>query len=254
MSLEVRGDRTGKTWKTGALGPLPPVVADEDSAGGTAASVVAARHVGGIAEAVPPPRQLARGDVFIEGAPDELYDGLYAADAEEPEANGSRHYANGAGAHLFCTRSGEWCLKEVFDPTTTTARAFGPKSQGPEMEAASTDWRWWSSRWVTASLTVTVGEAAMERAAAAAAQAEGCEPPAPPLEADWGHLSKEIVMVVLHLSNTRSSQAMTCTCRPWRDAQAERRRRPSTTVGPISVDTHGSWLDRRRELYPHSFG
>ena len=84
MSLEVRGDRTGKTWKTGALGPLPPVVADEDSAGGTAASVVAARHVDGIAEAVPPPRQLARGDVFIEGAPDELYDGLYAADAEEP--------------------------------------------------------------------------------------------------------------------------------------------------------------------------
>ena len=82
-------------------------------------------------EAVPPPRQLARGDVFIEGAPDELYDGLYAADAEEPEANGSRHYANGAGAHLFCTRLGEWCLKEV-------ERRF--RSAGERTECAEGCW------------------------------------------------------------------------------------------------------------------
>ena len=196
------------------------------------------------------------GLVFVRGCPDQLFDGLYAVDADAPEVHGKPHFSNSA-CHLFCNRAGEWCLKDCFNPASNAARAFSSWSADAPVDGES-EWRWWASRWKTVTLTVATGAAAAvaaEASAAAVAAAAAALAQAGPQrnEVDWGAgLSKEIVMRLLHFSPKRTGQSMACVNRAWRDAAKERERRPSVVV--VGAQTHIEWIQERRRMHPHSFG
>lgn len=256
MALERRGDRMANhSWKTGAIAPVPSLAAMVPAEGTppirAALSEPAAEPV-----PLPPQHALTEGLVYVAGAPDDSFNGIYALDEAAPEANGKTHLTNGAGCHLFCNFSGEWCLKDSFDPASNAARAFAAWPDAPEPVDGTSEWRWWASRWRKELITVTTGDAAAALAAEFEAAAEAALAEAPRrFEAEWGvGLSKEIVMVLLHWSKKRECQSIACVNTSWRDAAKERKRRPSVMLGPCTTETHGDWIAERRRMYPHSFG
>ena len=195
--------------------------------------------------------------VLIEGFPHALYNGLYEVDGAAPAANGQPHYANQHGMHLYARRSAEWCLKDAFDPGSSSARALSGAAGPTAPQPGESDWRWWDSGWKTVRVTVALGDAARRRQqvrphpshptlspptprwhAQQAAAATEQEADAAALEAEWGQLSKELVMVLMRLTrHKRSTQAMACVCKQWRDAAVERIRRPSVALGALTSDT-----------------
>ena len=194
------------------------------------------------------------GQVYVQGCPDERFNGLYSRDTA-----GTPHFATGGAQssrrHLFCNWAGQWCLKDDFDPSSNAARAFASWTAAPEPVAGETEWRWWAGRWKTVALTVTTGAAATALAAeVSAATALAASSPRND-QPDWGRgLSREIVMLLLHFSTKKASQAMACVNRSWRDAAAERVRRPSVILMNPGIETHNDWIQARRKLHPHSFG
>ena len=197
------------------------------------------------------------GQVYVQGCPDELFNGLYSLDADA--CGGKPHFSTGGAQsptrrHLFCNQAGQWCLKDKFEPSSTAARAFANWTAVPEPVAGESEWRWWAGRWKTVALTVTTGAAATTVAAEASAATALAEALPRNDQPDWGKLSKEIVMLVLHFSTKKASQAMACVNRSWRDAAEERVRRPSVILINPGIQTHGDWIQARRRLHPHSFG
>ena len=130
------------------------------SAAEDAASARAARAEKLEPEPEPEPEPTA---VLIEGFPHALYNGLYEVDGAAPAANGQPHYANQHGMHLYARRSAEWCLKDAFDPGSSSARALSGASGPTAPQPGESDWRWWDSGWKTVRVTVTLGDAARRR-------------------------------------------------------------------------------------------
>ena len=209
---------------------------------------------------VPMPMQERIEQLYVQGCPDDMFNGLYTLDPDAPEGAGKPHFST-SGAHsssrrhLFCNRAGQWCLKDKFDPSSDAARAFSTWTDLPEPPGGESDWRWWAGRWKTVVLTVTTGAAATALAAEISATNALAEASPRNDRPDWGTgLSKEIVMLVLHFSSKKAGQAMACVNRSWRDAAEERIRRPSVVFINAGIETHNDWIQARRRLHPHSFG
>lgn len=198
--------------------------------------------------------------LYVQGCPDDQFNGLYTLDADVPEGAGKPHFStSGAQSssrrHMFCNHAGLWCLKDTFDPRSDAARAFSTWTAPPEPVSGKSDWRWWAGRWKTVALTVTTGAAATALATEISAKTALAEALPRSDRADWGKgLSKEIVMLVLHFSSKKAGQAMACVNRSWRDAAEERVRRPSVVFTNVGIETHNDWIQARRRLHPHSFG
>jgi hypothetical protein len=207
--------------------------------------------------------------LYLEGFADARCNGLYDSIDGRAAADGSddaqhAHYVNSSsGVHLFhSTAIQEWCLKDSYEPGARSAKAiatWGSVDGRPSQpQPGLSSWQIWAGGWWdSAAVRLVAGEGAHEAWETAALESLGAGAGGTASQAaDWGGLSREIVMHVLHHNdNARSRGAMACTCSMWRDATRERRRRPSTVVsGSLSSDTTRDWIARRMAAAPHSFG
>lgn len=100
------------SWKTGAIAPVPslPALLSEGTPPIARVSLSEPEPV-----PLPPQHALTEGVVYVAGAPDDSFNGIYFVDEAVPTANGKAHLTNGAACHLFCNQSGEWCMKALRD-------------------------------------------------------------------------------------------------------------------------------------------
>lgn len=192
------------------------------------------------------------GECFsLDGFPNDACNGLYRQQA-------SGDFVNDAGYHVFFARQiGEWVVKaETFEPDCRSATAIADWGRVALPRPGTNSWRWWACGWEDIQVTVAAGSAASLSSASAEATTVTVDPQCTKPPANFRELSREIVMLVMRLSQTqRDRRAMACVCKGWRDAARERIRRPSIMVGAVmSQSSLSSWTARRMAAAPHSFG